>query len=414
MIDLSSGKAFDLEPLPYHADIRSHLEKDHPETWSWFASGSFRQEAVENVRLELLKSAYRLEREPHATLYERVDRARSALGLEKPVVVFQDQQNAELNAWVAYLPDEIDIVLSGPILERLDGDELTALFGHELAHYHLYDRWDRAYLVSADILTTMANDRQAEASHEESDRLYHLMTEIYADRGALLACESLATTVSMLVKVTTGLAEVSADSYLRQSSEILEHGLEGASGLTHPETYLRVAALDLWHDASPEDHPAVETKIRRMIEGPLKLDALDLLGQRRWEDLTRRFLARFLCSDGLRSETHIAHACLFFFDFEASENVPGDDDDTLFEALREGLGEGGMGDYLCYLVLDFAALESGLEEETLAAGFTLLEPLGLADRLEEVAARELPLEPKHVTTIRSNAPQIVRSAGDST
>ena len=62
-----------------------------------------------------------------------------------------------------------------------------------------------------------------------------------------------------------------------------------------------------------------EADIARMIEGPLALDRLDLLGQKKVADQTRRLLDHLLSPRWFQSEATLAHARLFFDDFE-----PGD------------------------------------------------------------------------------------------
>ena len=53
----------------------------------------------------------------------------------------------------------------------------------------------------------------------------------------MLACGSLTTTVSGLVKVVTGLAKVDSAAYLRQAAEV-DYSVPSA-GTTHPENVLR-------------------------------------------------------------------------------------------------------------------------------------------------------------------------------
>ena len=43
---------------------------------------------------------------------------------------------------------------------------------------------------------------------------------MFADRGGLFVCDDPLVAVATLVKMTTGLTEVNADSYVRQAEEI--------------------------------------------------------------------------------------------------------------------------------------------------------------------------------------------------
>ena len=65
-----SSQAPTPEPLPYHRAIVQHLQSEEPGLWKWFASTRKREEAAESVRLDLLKSTYRLETPLHPKLYE--------------------------------------------------------------------------------------------------------------------------------------------------------------------------------------------------------------------------------------------------------------------------------------------------------------------------------------------------------
>ena len=92
----------------------------------------------------------------------------------------------------------------------------------------------------------MAGDANADPLHVESARLCDLYTEVFADRGSLLAAGSAADAIAALLKVETGLAEVCAESYLRQADEIFAQASPRAEQLTHPEAFIRARALALW------------------------------------------------------------------------------------------------------------------------------------------------------------------------
>jgi len=48
-------------PLPYHRAIVEHLRSTEPALWNWFASSRQRAAEADAVRLDLLKSTYRLD-----------------------------------------------------------------------------------------------------------------------------------------------------------------------------------------------------------------------------------------------------------------------------------------------------------------------------------------------------------------
>ena len=78
-----------LRPLAYQRAIADYLRAEEPGIWEWFSSNRFREKHAEQVRLDLLKSTYRLEREGHGELYATADEVRSALGLGIPLTIYQ-------------------------------------------------------------------------------------------------------------------------------------------------------------------------------------------------------------------------------------------------------------------------------------------------------------------------------------
>ena len=63
----------------------------------------------------------------------------------------------------------------------------------------------------------------------------------------------------MLVKISTELEEVSAESYIRQAEEIFSKGPTKAAELTHPEPFIRARAVKLYAD---EDARADARRLR--------------------------------------------------------------------------------------------------------------------------------------------------------
>jgi hypothetical protein len=87
-----------LEPLPYHVELRDYLKSEERELWQWFASAQAQEDYAEHLRLELLKSTYRLDPERHAELYQSVEQAKARLQLNIPVTLYQAQNSPQLNA----------------------------------------------------------------------------------------------------------------------------------------------------------------------------------------------------------------------------------------------------------------------------------------------------------------------------
>ena len=59
------------EPVPYQWSLCEYLKSEERELWNWFSSNRVRTEHAQNVRLELLKSTYRIECETQPELYSR-------------------------------------------------------------------------------------------------------------------------------------------------------------------------------------------------------------------------------------------------------------------------------------------------------------------------------------------------------
>ena len=61
-----------LRPLPYHSELRDYLKQHERELWHWFASAKAKADYTENLRLELLKTTYRLDTTSHPDLFRAV------------------------------------------------------------------------------------------------------------------------------------------------------------------------------------------------------------------------------------------------------------------------------------------------------------------------------------------------------
>ena len=78
-----------LEPLAYHVELRDYLKAEERELWNWFASARSKADYAEQLRVELLKSTYRLDAEGHPDLYQILNHAKELLGLDIPVTLYQ-------------------------------------------------------------------------------------------------------------------------------------------------------------------------------------------------------------------------------------------------------------------------------------------------------------------------------------
>lgn len=380
-----------LEPLPYHGQLRDFLQREEAEIWNWYASNRVREEEAEQVRFELLKSTYRIARDAQPDWYRLAETAAEKLSLDVPITIYQAQTSEGMNASLAYLTSEAHIILSGPVAEKLSAEELLAVFAHELSHLLLWRTWDGELLLVDQILAALTYDRSAEPAHFASARLFQLYSEIFCDRGALFVAADPLVVISGLVKVHTGLETVSAESYVRQAEEIFAKHKKPSQSLTHPEAYIRTRAVQLWQAADDD----VESKISQMIEGPPVLEELDLLGQVKVARLTERLLIRLLVHPWLRTDSVLGHARLYFDGFEP----PGGkhQDDALADDLKTD--DKGLIDYYCYVLLDFVTADRDLEEAPLAAALVEAEALGLKDRFTELVRKELKLRKRQFDKI---------------
>jgi len=149
----------DVRPLAYQEEIRECLKAEESELWRWFSSEKFLDAYADDARLEILKCAYRLDRENHGALYAQADQVRARLELSAPLTLYQSQLSTQLNASLSYLPCEAHLIFSGPILTTLAPTEVQWVMGHELSHFMLFDGFGGEFLVTDQILHAMASSQ---------------------------------------------------------------------------------------------------------------------------------------------------------------------------------------------------------------------------------------------------------------
>jgi peptidase M48-like protein len=374
------------EPLAYHRSVLAHVRGTDPRAWQALTPGDATSDPA--VSAELLRDTYRLDPQSHPDAHQAAGRAARALGLGAPVELFQGQGAATPNATLLHQPDRAVIVFSGPLLDLLDADELTAVCGHELAHRLLWTADSGAYLAADRLLDAAASDGRTPHLYLETARRWALACELYADRGALVACGDLPTAVRALLKVSTGLSTVDPDAYLRQAAELdLSTGSRAAS---HPEGVLRAWALRAWLD-----HAEVET----VITGPLDVDAPDLLDARTLRMLAGQLAAHAVTEPALRTDAVLAHAAGFF---DPPSDVPAPSgpfpradqpwrprpvDGAPVPAARELAAS--TRSFLCYLLLDLATVDPDTGDGGMVAMMALARRAGLGAAYDELADDEL-------------------------
>ncbi len=389
-----------LEPLDYHVGLRDYLKAHERALWNWFASAQAQADYTENLRLELLKATYRLDADGHPELYQCVEEAKARLQLDIPVTLYQAQNSLQLNASLFFIPSEGHVVFSGPILTLLNAEELKSVIGHELAHYHLWRREDGEFHIADRLIQAAAADPRAAPSHEQTARRYQLYTEIFADRGSLCVTGDVLPVIASLVKIQTGLSQVSAPGYLKQAGEIFAKGHVTTEGLSHPEAFIRARALALWQSEGVNS----TAPISAMIEGASAFDELDLPGQQHLAQATRQLLEYFLQPKWLHTSAVLGHAKLFFADFTpAPAKKPEMLEDLKFSDTK-------LREYLGYVLLDFVTADPELDEMPLAAALELSRELDLNSHFEKLVARELKMKPRDVKRIKDQAAEMLAKA----
>jgi hypothetical protein len=395
--------AFKLHPLPYQLALRDFLRDEEREIWNWYAAHSVGPEHAEAVRLELLKSTYRIEQDAQPELYATAAEAAQRLRLDVPVTIYRSQNADRLNASLAYLPREAHIILHGSVDTALKPPELEALFAHELGHLVLWQAERGEMLLVDQILAALLHDRARISAQRSSARLFWLYNEIFCDRAALAVARNPLIVIATLVKLETETPDVSAESYLRQAQEIFSRTTPQTAEITHPEAFIRARAVQLWHDNDPQ----AEAEIERMIEGPLSLGKLDLLGQRKVEAMTKSLIDALLAERWMQTDHVLSHARLFFDDYEvplqASTRTSAApfqfDNASLLARLAEG--DSSLHSYFSFVLLDFVTVDRDLEELPLAWALCLSEALGIQESFTQIAKRELSLKKKQLEKIEA-------------
>jgi len=389
-----------LEPLPYHVELRDYLKLEERELWDWFASARAQAEYTENLRLALLKSTYRLDADGHPELYGAVEEAKARLQLAIPVTLYQAQNTPHTNASLYFIPGEGHVVFSGPVLTLLNAEELKSVIGHELAHHLLWGSDEGEFHVADRLIQAVASDPRAASSHEQTARRFQLYTEIFADRGSLQVTGNVHPVIAGLVKIETGLSQVSAPGYLKQAEEIYAKGNIATEGLSHPEAFIRARAIALWQ----EQGESAASAITAMIEGALALEELDLIGQVRLTVATRGLLEHFLHPKWFQTPAVLGHAKLFFDDFQPAAVRDG----SALERLK--FSEPKLREYLCYVLMDFVTADPELDDMPLAAALDLSRQMDLEAPFEKLAAKELKMKVRDVRKLKEQAAELLAKA----
>lgn len=399
---MSESSTPQLELLPYQAELTEFLRQRDPDVWDWFARDPQGAEHLAATKFDLLKSTYRVDRETQPQLYEVVESVAAELGIVAPATVYQAQNPVGLNAALVYVPGEIHLVLHGPIASQLTPLELRGLVGHELSHYLLFRQANGQHWTTHRFLYALSHDRHVHQAHLASLRLLLLYDEIFCDRGSFQVTQDVRAVVSMLVKVHTGVTQVSADGFLKQADEVFAQGPTATRELDHPEAFIRARAVRLWAEQGRGANEAVA----EMIEGAPGLETLDLLAQRRVASVTRQLVDQLFARPWFRTDVALAHARLYFDNYAPPES-PGTEG-----AWRAGLRiePKSLGDYFAFVLLDFVAADREQLEPALALALSLTDQIGLKERFVELARQELRLRKNQLEKIDRGKEELLVAA----
>ena len=186
-----------LDPLPYHVEVAAELERLEPAAWAAFAAADSTGRGAPGPDVADAPdggagspASEALDPTADARALAALGRAAAALGVEAPVTLRRAAGTGPSNASIARLPDEVRIVISADLLDRLDDAALTAVLGHELGHLALWTADGGRFLVAGRLLDALARDAQSPPAYAETARRFRLATEALADRGAAIACGS--------------------------------------------------------------------------------------------------------------------------------------------------------------------------------------------------------------------------------
>ncbi len=386
------------DALPYHLKVSSHF-KQQSSIWAFFAAARTREEQLAEFRTDLLKNTYQFRRESDPALYERIERVKEKMDLGGlDVIAYQAQSgnDTQLNAGIVYFHPEAHLVFSGPILERLNETELTAVIAHELSHVRFYTLMAGELEIADRIITAVANNHNSPDCYYETARLFKLYMEIFCDRGAYAVLGEAAPVVSSLVKIATGLPGVNVESYEQQAEDIFsaEPGAQ-SEGPTHPENFIRTRALRLWR----EDAATADEKIARMIEGRPDLDHLDLFFQRELNDLTKLFLQGYLKPAWFRTTLVTGLARQYFANLQLKEEE--EMEDGLSDANKDrlvsviGAAHPSIREYFSYVLLDFVLADPELEDMPASRALEFASEMQLTATYEPIYRKELEHSKRH-------------------
>jgi hypothetical protein len=194
------------------------------------------------------------------------------------------------------------------------------------------------------------------------------------------------------VKISTGLTSVNADSYIKQAEEIFSADADTkASGVSHPENFIRARAIWLWHSKGNEAEPI----IKQMIEGNVNLDELDIFRQHQIASITEELIQLLLQPKWMQTSQTIALGKQYFGELQLNKESDKSGLATQVENVHNNLR-----DYLAYILYDFSTADKALEDLPLGYCFFLADEFKLDKAFANAVKKERKLTDKKVSVLK--------------
>lgn len=388
---------FKVPSVAYHRDLTECLKRHEDGLWEWFSSDELTAHADRDARLYLLKNAVRLDPDDHPELHDLAREVAESLGIGAPLVLYQGSNGEQRNAMLVRMTTDVAIFFGGDILAFLSQAEIRALLAHEMGHFVFKSIEDGAYNVADNLLSWICQ-HGGDLSHQRSVRLSQLYQEIFADRVALQVCGGLDAPLSLLVKISAGVSSVSPEAYLRQAEEALSLAMGGgcyggADSDSHPELFIRALAMRDWVEAREQ----ADEKLRHMIEGEPRLEALDLIQQARTSELTRAVVEVLVKTRFAQSERLEIQAREYFPDFDRRRALTVDVP-MLASELRQS--SRSLKAYFCYVLADFTLADPDLDDLVLLEAVRLADDWEMTEDFDAMAGRDLGIDEVQLGALR--------------
>lgn len=389
----------------YHKNLAQHFKKQQ-KTWDWFSNVNYVKEEIATFKQALLKHTYRLSPDSEANIYKLIEQAKTELGIQKNVIVYQELNSFESNARVFDISDdsnqEINIIISGKLLSMLTQQELLAVFAHELSHIVFYQLDNGDYDVTSRIIRSIANDPRSSDVMLETARLYQLYIELFCDRGALQVVKNMDTVIEALVKVGTGLNKVSAKNYLKQAHEIFSQadqtGKTGSNHHSHPEIFIRARALEIVQNK--ED----DTMISALIDANWSMNKLDMFKQASLYETSKTIIQLITKPKWMQTEIILSMCRQYFPKYSFASGVDAEKlvIDKALEAWFDNVDD-TIREYFSYVMLDFCHVDSQLDIAPIGHVFQIAEALNFHKTFRQILRKERKMTVKKLDAMIAKA-----------